>query len=494
MSGRRGRSLSAVATGLLDCGPSAVYVWLLRTHRMACPDPAVNTQNRFGQLLGHDGTFVSHVEAGRRPLPADLRERWFTLIGLDGVSLQGYLTYFGSHLQPTSQPASRDLVADVAGFEVLDQVLESEPIPSHRWPEVCAAAASLPMPRTLARICRRAADVLALGGGAEYRYADIERGLLMLPHTAVAEAVLASISQYPGRGYHGVQLLGELDGVVAGPMLRTLFDDMPDPWLERGLAESMRRLVARGDVTTVADEPVQLQHTLFDGLPDASSWTARIEVANLVAELGPLPASLQRRLAAHADADVRLTAGAPAEAEARTVIATLREQAIAATLDAMYGSPVSDPLADRLAGDLITGRTRRARIHAAHALALSPYATAVAATLSSLTTASGVETRRAVIQALQYLPAGEDITTQLIHHARHDPDPDVRGRATCSLLPHHTAVSREIQAELLRDTDPKARRGAIDLVAASGNIDLLRDMPSDPDFAVARHVQFILAT
>jgi hypothetical protein len=36
---------------------------------MANPDPAIHTQSRFGGLLGRDGTFVSHVEAGRRMIP-----------------------------------------------------------------------------------------------------------------------------------------------------------------------------------------------------------------------------------------------------------------------------------------------------------------------------------------------------------------------------------------------------------------------------------------
>jgi hypothetical protein len=76
MSGRRGRSLSTVASGLVECGPTAVYLWLLRTRRMANPDPAIHTQSRFGGLLGRDGTFVSHVEAGRRTIPHDLHDRW----------------------------------------------------------------------------------------------------------------------------------------------------------------------------------------------------------------------------------------------------------------------------------------------------------------------------------------------------------------------------------------------------------------------------------
>jgi hypothetical protein len=143
---------------------------------------------------------------------------------------------------------------------------------------------------------------------------------------------------------------------------------------------------------------------------------------------------------------------------------------------------------------LITSRTRRGRIHAAHALALSPYATAVAATLASLATDPDLETRRAVVQALQYLPVNDDIAAALIDRARHDPEPYVRSRATCSLLPHHAAVDREAQAALLRTADPTARRCAVDLVAAAGNLDLLRELPADPDAAVARHIQLALTT
>jgi len=72
MAGRRGRPLEAaaplraVADGLIEVSPTAVYHWLLRTSRMANPDPSVHTQSRFGRRLG----MTEHSLAMSRPVGA----------------------------------------------------------------------------------------------------------------------------------------------------------------------------------------------------------------------------------------------------------------------------------------------------------------------------------------------------------------------------------------------------------------------------------------
>ena len=141
MSGRRGRSLSTVASGLVECGPTAVYLWLLRTTRMANPDPAIHTQSRFGGLLGRDGTFVSHVEAGRRMIPPDLRDRWFQLIGLDVAGLQNYLIIVDPRPRPPLW-SPRPEQGPVA-FDLVDQALEGEFLAPEQWAKACTAASTL---------------------------------------------------------------------------------------------------------------------------------------------------------------------------------------------------------------------------------------------------------------------------------------------------------------------------------------------------------------
>jgi hypothetical protein len=489
MSGRRGRSLSTVASGLVECGPAAVYLWLLRTARMAHPDPAIHTQSRFGRLLGRDGTFVSHVEAGRRMIPPDLRDRWFQLIGLDIARLQDYLITVDPRPRPplwSALPAQAQAQAD---FDLVDQALEGESLTPDQWARACTALSTLQLPRTVHRLCRRAADVVGLPLGGGHRV--IVNGMLHLPGPIVADAVRESIESAPTRGSHAMEALAALDGSLSGPVLRDFFREAPDPWLERALADSMRRLVSRGEVMTLADDPTALQHSLVDGLEEAVPWAARVELANLAWALGPMPAPLQQRLVNDEDADVRLVANPGLGESARAAILALREQAVACTLDKMYGSPVEDPLANRLVGVMMAGRTWRSKTHAAKALALSPYHTRVAEVLVSLTVALDVQVRRAATQALQSFPTTPDLVASLTTTALGDADPDVRGRAMWSLIEHRDALTEQVLDAVIHDLDPSVRRCAVDLAAAAGHMVAVRTATADPDPAVARNAQVL---
>jgi hypothetical protein len=454
---------------------------------MANPDPAIHTQSRFGGLLGRDGTFVSHVEAGRRMIPPDLRDRWFELIGVDIAQLQKYLANAGPRAHPPLlSPPPDEAQAD---FDLVDQALEGGFLTPEQWARACHAASTLQLPRTVRRFCRRAADAMGVAFGGGYRV--IGNAMLQLPEPIVADAVRESIESAPTRGYHAIEALAALDGPLSGPVLRDLFHHVPDPWLERSLAESMRRLVNRGEVMTLADDPTALQHSLVDGLGEAASWTSRAELANLAWALGPMPAHLQQRLAEDADADVRLVANpGPGEA-AQAAVLVLREQAVAVTLDKMYGSPIEDPLANRLVGVMMAGRTWRSRRGAAEALALSPYSARITAVLVSLTTAPAVEVRRAATQALQCFPTTTDVVASLTTTALGDADPDVRGRAVWSLIFHRGAVTEEVLDAVIQDQDPVVRRCAVDLAAAAGHTMAVRTATADPDPAVARNAQIL---
>lgn len=489
MSGRRGRSLSTLASGLLECGPTAVYLWLLRTTRMANPDPAIHTQSRFGGLLGRDGTFVSHVEAGRRMIPPDLHERWFQLIGLDVAGLQNYLTRVNPRPRPPLWSPSPGQPPAQAGFDLLDQALEGEFLTPEQWAMACSAASTLQLPRTIRRFCRRAAD--AMGASVSGGHRVIGSAMSQLPEPIVADAIRESVESAPTRGYHAIEALAALDGPQSGPVLRDLFRHIPDPWLERTLAESMRRLVNRGEVTTLADDPTALQHSLVDGLAAATSWSSRVELANLAWALGPMPAHLQRQLAEDANADVRLVADPGPGAAAQAAVLALREQAVAPTLDRMYGSPVEDPLANRLVGAMMVGRTLRSRIHAAKALGLSPYSARVTAVVVSLVADPVAEVRRAAAVALQCFPTTADVVASLTTTALGDPDPDIRSCAMWSLVFHRDTLTRQVLDAFLREPDPTVRRRAVELAAAAGHTAAVHTATTDPDPAVALNARIL---
>ena len=489
MSGRLGRSLSTVASGLVECGPTAVYLWLLRTTRMANPDPAIHTQSRFGGLLGRDGTFVSHIEAGRRIIPPELRDRWFQLIGLDIARLQHYVVFVHPRPRPPLWSALPEHAPEQANFDLVDRALEGESLTPDQWARASTAAATLQLPRTVRRLCRHAADAAAVALGGGHRV--IVSAMLQLPGPIVADAVRQSIESMPIRGYHAIEALAALDGSLSGPVLRDFFRDVPDPWLERSLAEAMRRLAGRGEVLTLSDDPTGLQHAIVDGLAEAALWSSRVELANLAWSLGPMPARLQRRLAEDPSADVRLVASpGPGEA-AQAAILALREEGVAPTLDKMYGSPIEDPLANRLVGVMMTGRTWRSRTHAALALGLSPYSARVTAVLVSLTTDSADEVRRAATQALQCFPTTPDVVESLTRTALGDTDPDIRGCAMAALLFHREGLTQPAVDACLQDPDPWVRRRAVELAAATGHTGALHTATADPDPAVALNARIL---
>jgi hypothetical protein len=253
----------------------------------------------------------------------------------------------------------------------------------------------------------------------------------------------------------------------------------------------MRRLVNRGEVMTLSDDPTGLQHSLIDGLEEAVSWSSRVELANLAWALGPMPAHLQQRLAEDANADVRLVAcPGPGEAVQAAVLA-LREQGVAPTLDRMYGSPVEDPLASRLVGAMMVGRTSRSRLHAAMALGLSPYSARVTAVAVSLTTDPAVEVRRAATLALQCFPTTTDVVASVTRAAVGDADPDIRSCAMWSLIFHRADLPPQVVDACLQDPDPWARRRAVDLAAAAGHTMAVRAATADPDPLVARDAQIL---
>lgn len=193
----------------------------------------------------------------------------------------------------------------------------------------------------------------------------------------------------------------------------------------------------------------------------------------------------RRLLAGNADADVRLVAHPELDESARAAILALREQAVAATLDRMYGSPVEDPLANRLVGVLVAGRSWRSRIQPARALALSPYCARITDVLVSLTAAPTVEVRRAAAQALQSFPTSADVATGPTALALGDADPGVRGRALWSLIYHHTAIDQQVVDTALQERDPTVRRCAVDRAASGGYATALPAASTDPDPEVA---------
>jgi HEAT repeats len=498
MAGRRGRPLEAaaplraVADGLIEVSPTAVYHWLLRTSRMANPDPSVHTQSRFGRRLGYDGTFVSHVEAGRRRLPVDLCDRWFELVGLDRQAVERYVTsaraYFRRRVDwPLFPEPCR---ADTA-MGLLDDALNGARLTPRQWAIACEAAAILPMPKEVRKFCRLAADAMAYNAYGDHLM--IVGALIELPEPVVVEAVRESIDAAPPRGYHPLDVLGALDGAYSGPVLRDYLRRTPDPWMERCVAETTRRLVERGEITTLGVDPSELQRSLIDSLPHASSWTVRIERANLASALGPMPEPLRRRLSTDPDLDVRLIVGTRPDEPARLAVRRLHQEAVLPTLDHMYGSATEDPLAGTLVEQMMLGRTRQQRVQAAHALALSPYRDRCADVLIDLTKSPMVEIRRAVAQALMPFPASERIASVLTLLASSDASPDVRGRAVWSLMrDQRQFVTCDVLDTLIADIDAQVRRCAVDLAFAVGYQQGVHRATHDHDQSVAENAALLL--
>jgi hypothetical protein len=491
VTGRRGRPLEAVAEGLIVISPTAIYLWLLRTWRMANPDPAIHTQARFGRQLGRDGTFISHVEAGRRNMPTAMRKQWFDLVNLDAEGLARFLATHWNISTQTRKSLELQPTYDEVEFRLLDDALEGEVLTPQQWVAACGAASSLRLPKTLYRFSRRMADAMATSSSAEY---PVMIGpFLQLPEPLVARAIRESIDAAPSRGDHAVDVLAAMDGAYSGPILRDYFQTAPDPWLERGVIEAIRRLVVRGEMAAVVDNPGKLQQTLVQSLSDTISWATRIELANLAWTLGPMAEDLRQRLAHDPDLDVRLIASARPDEAAINAVRALREDAILATLDRMYGSPIEDPLADKLVGLMMLGTTRRTRVRAAEALALSPYRDRCTQVLIKLTNSPCREVRRVAAHVLKPFPPSERTAQALTALALDDPESDVRGRAIWSLTPQHYLVKPDTLNRLLNAADTATRRCAVDLAAAARYTEGLRRAIKDADPSIAEDAKLMYA-
>lgn len=493
MAGRRGRKLEAAAAdGLVETSPVAIYLWLVRTVRMASPDPAIHTQFRFGELLGRDGTFVSHVESGRRNMPTELRERWLTLIGLDVGALTDYLVA-ATPSRPFVAVGELGATDEATAFTLVDEALDGAALTPREWTIACGVAGSIRLPRTVQRFSRLATDAMAATSTPDYQ---IMRGALhRLPDDLLVTAARDAVAAAPSRGNHAADLLGGVDAAYGGPILRSYFRSMPDPWMDRGVVASMRRLIARGDLAAVADDPATLQESLVEAIPGAASWMTRVELANLIRVLGPVPEPLRRRLADDPDLDVRLAAGGRPDEAAAAAVRELREYAVDATLDHMYGSAVSDPLADKLVGLIILGRTEPDRVRAAQTVALSPYrdrcVEVLTRTAHSSTTSP--EVRRSACLALANLGPSREASDVLTRLALSDPNPSVRARATWSLIPHRQFLQLRLCGGILRDHDEVVRAAAVDLAAAMNNTQILRTAAADHSARIAEQSTYYLA-
>lgn len=214
MTGRRGRKLEAAANGFIETSPGAIFLWLLRTVRMANPDPVIHTQFRFGELLGRDGSFVSHVEGGRRTLPPDLRERWLTLIGVDIEALTDYLV-----AAPSDRPnhASQDpIVSDeAAAFTLVNDAMDGATLTPHQWAVACGVAGSIRLPRIVQRFCWLATDAMAASSTPNYQI--MLGALRRLPDDLLVATARDAIDAAPSRGNHAADLLGTVDAAFGGP-------------------------------------------------------------------------------------------------------------------------------------------------------------------------------------------------------------------------------------------------------------------------------------
>ena len=492
MPGRRGRPLEATADRLIEISPTAIYLWLLRTVRMANPNPEIHTQYRFGELLGHDGTFVSHVESGRRSMPAHLRQRWMTLIGLSADSLNDYLVAAASS-HPSAVTDVLNTSDEATAYALVDQALDGEVLTPREWTIACGVAGSIRLPRTIHRFARLAIDAMATTGTPNFQI--MLSALHQLPDEVLVNAAREAVAAAPCRGNQVADLLGGVEAAYSGPVLRSYLLSIPDPWMGRGVVGSVRRLIGRGHLAAVADVPVALQNHLVDSMPGATSWMTRVELANLVRVLGPIPEPLRRRLIADPDPDVRLAAGErPADA-ALGAVSNLRQHAVNATLDHMYGSATSDPLADKLVGLIFLGRTGSERTRAAQALALSPYhhRCSEILTRTAHTSTTALEVRRAACLALSNFGASHKIADVLTELARNDPVPSIRAGATWSLTAHQEFLPSDFAFGILGDREEIVRSAAVDLAVATNSKQTLRAALAGNDSHIVEKSKFYLS-
>lgn len=489
---RSGQSLDATAGKLLVTSPLTVERWLLRTSRLASPDPAIHVGARFAAAFGRDPSFVSRIEGGTRRLPDALRDRWFQMINLDRTGVDHYLAEKALDAPLSTAKTSTSATAEANGRILFDAALHGGQLTPQQWDPACRAAVASGLPRTLDDFCAIALDALVAASPADYP--RLVTALTHMPARTLVRGVRDVVKDVPSRGYQAIDLLAAVDGDYSGILLLDYFRDLPDPWMLRSVAEAMRRLVERGHVTSLVQDVDELQRDLVESMAGAPSWTSRIELANLVVSLGPLPRDVRRRLAEDSDMDVRIAVWAQAKDTVTPILNRFYAEAILPTLDAMPGrSDTEDDIALALVGKMIFGCNRRQRIQAAQVLGLSTYRHRVAAHLAGLLGLPSTELRRTAAQALMYFPPTDSTLAVLVHRARTDSDPDVRGRATWSLMPHATALDPSLLDALLTDRDESARRCAVDLAAAAGYLSGLRKASADPAPHIAADAAALLA-
>ncbi len=462
----------------VDTSPLTIERWLLKTSRMASPDPDLHVGARFSRSFGRDPSFVSRIEGGTRRLPATIRELWFDRIGLDRAEVDHYLDE--RFLDSWSFPAASKvgLTVTESDLELFDAALHGVGLTPRQWGPACRAAAASGLPRTIIDFCDIGLEALAVASPADC--SKLVVGLAFLPEQTLVAGVRRVVEKISSRGYHAIDLLAAVEGDYAGPLLLEYLHDIPDPWMLRSVAEAMRRLTERRHLTFGIDDVGSFQAELFDYVMGAPSWTSRIELTNLMSSLGPVPTGIYRRLADDVDMDVRIAAGVPAEQSVETVADDLYAAAVLPVLDSMPGRvDTEDPTARMLTGDMIYGRNRQRRVQAAQALGLSVYRHRVAEGLAGLLGSQVIELRRTAAQALMYFPPTDSTVTALARCAGSDGNPDVRGRATWSLMPHASALDTVLLDTMLADRDESVRRCAVDLSAAAGYLSGLRSAASD---------------
>ncbi|MET0236805.1 MAG: HEAT repeat domain-containing protein [Kibdelosporangium sp.] len=477
---------------MIEISPGHIYLWLLRTSRLASTDQRVHVQAEFGRWLGRDGSFVSHVESGRRQMPADVRERWLAAIDLDAIATDDFLADIAADFSQFDLAAWQSHGRPDRDLGLFDAAIDGVPLSARDWADACRATAGLEMPRAVRRFCRLVTDALATASPAQYTV--MSTAMRGLPVESLVDTIRETVEAAPARGYQLMDILAALDGTHSGPLLRQYLRTLPDPWMLRSIAEAMRRLVCRGHLTYLADDPHELQGWLVESLADAPSWTSRIELANLAAAIGPLPPPAIRRLADDHDQDVRLTVGDPPSQDAAEVVRHLRTQVLVPAFDAMRGSATEDPLAHKLVGMMVLGRTRRTRIMAARALGLSAYRAPLAAALPALLSASSPETRRSIAQSLMYFPSTAQVRQALTKRAAEDVDADVRGRAIWSLIPCAADIAQPTLDGLLSDADESVRRCAVDLAGAAKYEQGLRRALDDSSPVIVADAKTLLAS
>ena len=158
-AGSRVRGSHADHAGPKAC-PGSIFLWSIHQTRVAHPHPEVHVQKRFAAKLGLEPSAVSHIESGRRLMPAGLQPRWLQAIELNEKDLGHYLAAGRarspedhSYLRPSEHTAPETL---------LDNALHGGELTASQWAQACRAAAARPkMPMTQYDFCRLVIDTMA---------------------------------------------------------------------------------------------------------------------------------------------------------------------------------------------------------------------------------------------------------------------------------------------------------------------------------------------